>query len=85
MASTYYPHRNGDYVYEVIVSTDESVPLLRRYRAHPSNVEHIDHGQLAAVLVDIQDGYGPTVSEAMRALDASFDGWRQPQMGKSCP
>ena len=77
MASTYYPHRNGDYVYEVIVSTDESVPLLRRYRAHPSNVEHIDHGQLAAVLVDIQDGYGPTVSEAMRALDASFDGWRQ--------
>lgn len=56
MASTYYPHRNGDYVYEVIVSTDESVPLLRRYRAHPSNVEHIDHGQLAAVLVDIQDG-----------------------------
>ena len=66
------------------MSKDESVPLLRRYRAHLSNVEHIDHGQLAGVLVVIQDGYGPTVSGAMRALDGSFETWRQAQKGKAC-
>jgi hypothetical protein len=30
----------------------------------------------------VQDTYGPTVTDAMRALDASFDTWRRQQLSK---
>ena len=77
MTSAYYPHRNGDYVYDVTVTKDETVRLSHRYRAHLSNAERIENGRLAALRVVRPDTYGPTVSEAMRALDASFEVWRQ--------
>ena len=76
---SYYPKRSGDYVYGVTVTKDETATLLRRYRAHLSDVEHIEHGQLAAVLIDLHDSYGPTASEAMRVLDTHFETWRQQQ------
>ena len=38
----YYPKRNGDYVYDVTVTTDDTATVLRRFRAHMSNAEHID-------------------------------------------
>ena len=69
-----------DYVYDVSVTKDETIRLSHRYRAHLSNAEHIEDGQLACVQVDVQDTYGPTVTEAMRALDASFQTWRQAQL-----
>ena len=58
------------------VSKDETERLFRRYRAHLSNPERIENGRLASVYVDVPDTYGPTVSEAMRALDASFEMWQ---------
>ena len=48
-----------------------------RHRAHLSNAEHIEDGRLVQVQGDVQDTYGPTVTEAMRALDASFETWRR--------
>jgi hypothetical protein len=68
----YHPHRNGDYVYDVIVTKDEAQRLSRRYCATLSNAERIENGRLASVPVDVADAYGPTVSEAMRALDEHF-------------
>ena len=41
-----------------------------------SCAERIEDGRLAQVQVDVWD-YGPTVTEAMRALDAHFDAWRR--------
>jgi hypothetical protein len=54
----------------------------RRYRAHLSNVERIENGQLTPVQVDLPDRYGPTASDAMLALDAGFDAWRQTQFNR---
>lgn len=34
------------------------------------------------VQVNVADTYGPTVSEAVRALEACFDMWRQEQLPK---
>jgi hypothetical protein len=44
MTTAYYPKRNGEYVYDVTVSKDETVRLSRRYRAHLStlNVSRVD-------------------------------------------
>jgi hypothetical protein len=76
MSAAFYPKRNGDYVYDVSVTKDETRSLLRRYRAHLDNAERIEDGRLTPVQVVVADTYGPTVSEAMRALDASFEAWR---------
>ena len=73
----FYPKRNGDYVYDVIVTRDETQRLPGRYRAHLSHAERIEEGRLREVPVDVADAYGPTVTEAMRALDAAFDVWRR--------
>ena len=39
-------------------------------------------GRLMNVQVNVADTYGPTVSEAVRALEACFDMWRQEQLPK---
>ena len=80
MPSAYYPKRTGEYVYDVTVSTDETRRFARRYCARLSNAERIENGRLVSVQIDVKDAYGPTVSEAMRALDASFDTWRREQL-----
>ena len=72
-----YPKRNRDYADDVIVTKDETHPLPRRYCAHLSHAERIEEGRLREVPVDVPDAYGPTVTEAMRALDAAFDVWRR--------
>jgi hypothetical protein len=72
----------GEYVYDVTVTKDETERLQRRYRAHLSNAERIEQGQLMCVQVNVPDTYGSTVTEAMRALDASFDTWRQEHVPK---
>jgi hypothetical protein len=77
MASSFYSHRKGEYVYDVTVTKDETVPLPHRYRARLSNAERIEHGCLATVRVEVPDAYGPTVRDAMRAMDADFDAWRR--------
>ena len=82
MTSGYHPHRRGDYVFDVTVMKDETVRLSRRYRARLSNAERIEDGRLASVQVNVSDTYGPTVTEAMRALDASFETWRREQLPK---
>ena len=76
MAPRFYSQRNGEYVYDVTVAKDETVTLALRYRAHLSNAQRLEGGRLAQVQVDVQDTYGPTETEAVRALDASFDAWR---------
>src|SRR5262245_12871849 len=76
MPLSYYPTRQGEYVYDVIVAKDESLPLSRRYRALLRNAERVEDGRIAPVVVDVPDGYGPTVSEAIRALEDGFDVWR---------
>ena len=73
---SYYPHRNGEYVDDVIVTKDEAQGLSRRYCASLSNAERIENGRLASVQIDVTGAYGSTVSEAMRALDEHFDAWR---------
>jgi hypothetical protein len=75
MSPAYYPLRKGEYVYNVDVSKDDTARLSVRYRAHLSNVERIENGRLEPIQVDVADTYGPTVSEAMRALDEHFDAW----------
>ena len=75
-ATCFYPKRNGDYVYDVTVAKDEAVRLSHRYRAHLDHAERIENGRLTPVQVEVADAYGPTVSEAMWALDASFEAWR---------
>ena len=82
MTSGYYPHRRGDYVFDVTVTKDDTMRLSRRYRAHLSNAERIEDGRLAPVQINVSDTYGPTVTEAMRALDASFESWRREQLSK---
>jgi len=77
MSAFYYPQQNGDYIYDVTVTKDESMRLSRRYRAHLSNAERIEQGQLTPIAVDVPDAYGPTVNEAIRALDAGFEVWRR--------
>ena len=77
-ATCFYPKRNGDYVYDVT----EVVRLSHRYRAHLNYAERMENGRLTPVQVEVADVYGPTVSESMRALDASFDTWRQEQLRK---
>jgi hypothetical protein len=37
---------------------------------------------LKAFVRRVDRPYGPTVTEAMRALEASFDAWRQEQLPK---
>jgi len=85
MASAYYPKRTGEYVYDVTVSKDETRRLSRRYCARLSNAERIENGRLVSAQIDVKDAYGPTLSEAMRALDASFDTWRREQLLKRQP
>ena len=85
MPSAYYPKRTGEYVYDVTVSKDETRRLSRRYCARLSNAERIENGRLVSVQIDVKDAYGPTLSEAMRALDASFDTWRREQLLKRQP
>ena len=80
MPSAYYPKRTGEYVYDVTLTKHEAGPLSRRYCARLSNAERIENGRLVSVQIDVKDAYGPTVSEAMRALDASFDTWRREQL-----
>ena len=82
MPSAYYPKRTGEYVYDVTVSQDETQRLSRRYCARLSNAERIENGRLVSVQIDVKDAYGPTLSEAIRALDASFDTWRREQLLK---
>jgi hypothetical protein len=77
MPPAYYPQRRGDYVYDVTVTTDDSVELSRRYRARLSNAERLEAGRLTPVPVNVPDTYGPTVAEAIRALNVSFDAWCQ--------
>ena len=85
MATAYYPRRKGEYVYDVDVSKDDMVRLSLRYRARLSSAERIENGRLMPVRVDVQDTNGPTVTEAMRALDASFEAWRLEQLsGRQC-
>ncbi len=85
MPSAYYPKRTGEYVYDVTVSQDETQRLSRRYCARLSNAERIENGRLVSVQIDVKDAYGPTLSEAIRALDASFDTWRREQLLKRQP
>ena len=77
MTSGYYSHRRGDYVFDVTVTKDDTIRLSHRYRAHLRNAERIEYGRLAPVRVEVPDAYGPTVTDAMRALDADFDAWRR--------
>jgi hypothetical protein len=79
---SFYPKRNGEYVYDLDVSKDDTTRLFRRYRAHLSNADRIENGQLTPVQVDLLDAYGPTVSDARLALDAGFDAWRQAQFNR---
>ena len=83
MASSFYAQRNGDYVYDVMITKDDTARLPRRYRARLSNAERIEHGRLAQVHVNVADVYGLTVSEAIRALDAAFGAWRLGDAAKS--
>jgi len=62
MSQSFYPKRNGDYVYDVTLTKDDTMRLSRRYRAHLSNAERIEDGPLAFVQVDIPDTYGSTVA-----------------------
>jgi hypothetical protein len=82
MSAACYPQRKGDYVYNVSVTKDEELPLSRRYHAHLNDVEHIQNGRPVSVKVDVPDAYGPTVTEAMRALDAGFETWRREHLPK---
>ena len=66
MAPRFYSQRNGEYVYDVTVTKDETVRPSHRYRAHLSNVQRLEGGRLAHVQVDLQDTYGATVAEAVR-------------------
>jgi len=70
-------------VYDVTVTKDETVRLSHRYRARLTNAERIEDGRLAPVQVDLADAYGPTVTEAMQALDESFEAWRRQGMNRS--
>ena len=83
MSQSFYPKRNGDYVYDVTVTKDETARLSRRYSARLSNAECIQQGRLESVQEAVTDAYGATVSEAMRALDAAFDAWRREDAAKS--
>jgi hypothetical protein len=51
------------------VTKDEAVSLSHRYRAHLDHAERIENGRLTPVQVEVADAYGPTVAEAIRALD----------------
>jgi hypothetical protein len=77
MPLSYYPTRHGEYIYDVIVAKDESLPLSRRYRALLRNAERAEDGRIASVDVDLPDAYGPTVTEAVRVLENSFVTWRR--------
>jgi hypothetical protein len=72
-----YSKRSGEYVYDVTVTKDESVRLSRRYRAHLSHAERLEGGRLASAQIGVSDTYRPTVTEAIRAFDASVDTWRR--------
>jgi hypothetical protein len=74
MADSFYPKRNGDYVYDVTVTKDDTVRLSHRYRAHLSNAERIEDGRLPTVQVDVH-GLRRTVSERCgRSMPASRRG-----------
>ena len=75
MLPAYYPQRRGNYFYDVTVTTDDSVPVTRRYRAHLSHAERLDGGRLTRIPVDVPDTYSPTVPGAVGALNVSFDRW----------
>jgi hypothetical protein len=74
-SAAHYPKRNGEYVYDVIVTEDQRARPSRRYRAHLSNAQRIEDGRLADIQVDVTDPY--VITEAVRALDASFETWRK--------
>jgi hypothetical protein len=59
----------------ITVTKDESVPVTRRCRAHLNHAERLDGGRLTRMPVDVPDTYGPTVPEAVGALNVSFDTW----------
>jgi hypothetical protein len=67
----------NEYVYEVGVTKDDTLTLAHRYRAYLSNVQRLEGGQLMSLQVNLPDTFGPTVTEAVLALDASFDLWRR--------
>ena len=73
---SFYSKRTGDCVYDVTVTERDFRTPARRYRAHLSNVECIEDGCLVLQNPDIVDTYGPTVMEAVEALDASVEKWR---------
>ena len=75
MLPSYYPQRRGDYIYDVTVTKDDSVPPTRRCRAHLRHAERLEDGRLTRIPVDVPDTYGPTVAEAVGALNVSFDTW----------
>jgi hypothetical protein len=75
--SAFYPTRDGEFVYDVTVSKDDTALLSCRYRARLANAERIKDGRLQPITVDLPDGYGPTVNDAIRALTTSFKEWRE--------
>jgi hypothetical protein len=85
MPAAYYPQRRGEYVFDVTVTKNETISLSRRYCAHLSNAERIENGRLMPVQISLPDTYGPTVTDAMRALEACFDAWRQEHLPKHQP
>lgn len=78
MAPRFYSQRNGEYVYDVTVTKDETVRPSHRYRAHLSNVQRLECGRLAHVQVDLQDTRG-NGGGGGSALEACFETWRQQQ------
>ena len=77
MLPTSYPQRRGDYIYDVTVTREDSERVTGRYRAHLRHAEHLENGRLTRILVDVPDTYGPTVPEAVGALNVAFDRWCQ--------
>jgi hypothetical protein len=52
MAPIFHPKGNRGFVYDVIVTTNETVRLSLRYRAHSSNSEPVGNGRLVSVQID---------------------------------
>jgi hypothetical protein len=59
----------------VRVTKDDTLALPHRYRAKLSNVQCLEGGRLMYLQVNLPDTFGPTVTEAMLVLDASFELW----------
>ena len=55
MLPSYYPQRRGEYIYDVTVTKDDSVPLTHRCRAHLKHTERVEGGRLTRIPVDVPD------------------------------